>query len=94
MADLLNRELGLEKNYDPTGKQWGAAKVNSEQGLWQAVIFKDGKPYRPSGLPKFLEGRFTSAERVMEEVRKFLNTQWDHAEEATRNSRAKKEQAA
>jgi hypothetical protein len=88
MADLLTREYAMEKNFDPTGKQWGAAKVNSEIGLWRPVVIKDGKNVIPTGLPDYLQGMFTTADRVMTEIKRFLAQQWDLSEEqAQKNAR-------
>jgi|CXWL01.1.fsa_nt_gi hypothetical protein len=80
MSDVLNREYGLEKGFDPTGKQWIPVKVNSEQGLWQVAWLKDKNYVRPSSMPEFLMGKFTTSEKALEQITRHLNDQWDICE--------------
>lgn len=87
MNDAFNRELAIERNTDPNGRVWQPIKSNPENGLWKAVFLKDGKPQVPTGLPSYLTGQFTSAEKVMVELKKFLKELWDKSDEASRNAR-------
>lgn len=84
----MTRDIALERNTDPTGKVWAPAKVNSEQGLWMAAVIKDGKPTKASGLPDYLDGKFTNADKVQAEIKRHLTALWDMNDEMVRkNSR-------
>jgi hypothetical protein len=94
MADVLNREYGLEKGFDPTGKQWVPAKVNSEQGLWQVAWLKDKGLVRPTSMPDYMQGKFTTSDKAKEVIDKYLNEVWDMSDDQTAKAAQKKERYA
>jgi hypothetical protein len=94
MSEVLTKQFGLERGIDPTGKVWTPAKVNSEQGLWQVAWKKDEKLLKPSGLPDYMSGKFTTSEKAKEVIDRYLNEVWDASDELVAKAAQKKERYA
>ena len=88
MSDTFNidRHVNIENNVDALGKQWQIFHLKGS-ALYEARP----NPYRAdTEIPDEFKGRWTKPHLLQEQILKYLNRSWDHAEEAAKKSASNK----
>jgi hypothetical protein len=85
----IDRHVNIENNVDALGKQWQIFHLKGS-ALYEARP----NPYRAdTEIPDEFKGRWTKPHLLQEQITKYLNRSWDHAEQAAKKAGANKRAA-
>lgn len=86
----IDREESISKNIDATGKKWNIVPVRGH------ALYKIDPMDARITVPECLQGKWTKASWLQDELTKFLNETWDKstakAQKEERTIQAKKEE--